>query len=191
MKNRQPDIRFLNDMRKVLYDRKWAKDALNLELYYMYRGIKEKDGLRYDITIIPPKMLGREFVKTTGHGHIGPYPEIYTVLKGKAFFLMQKRTGGKIKDVCVVKAKKGGVCLIRGGYEHITINPSKKEILKMANWISKKCQSDYIPIKRAGGACYFYAENGWVKNKNYKNIPKLRFEKPLKKMPKDLKFLNP
>jgi len=45
LKKRKPDVRFLYDMKEVLYDRKWAKKASNLELYYMYRGIKKKNGL--------------------------------------------------------------------------------------------------------------------------------------------------
>ncbi len=77
-------------MKMVLHDQKWVKTAPNIELYYMYRGLKKKNGARYDITVIPPKMLGKEFVKTKGHYHIGSYGEIYIVLKGKAIYLMQK-----------------------------------------------------------------------------------------------------
>jgi len=41
------------------------------------------------------------------------------------------------------------------------------------------------------GACYFYTKSGWIKNKNYKFVPKIRFEKPLKEKPKNLDFLAP
>lgn len=34
LKTIKPDVRYLNDMRQVLYDQKWAKKAPNLELYY-------------------------------------------------------------------------------------------------------------------------------------------------------------
>jgi len=67
----EKEIRYLDDMKIVLYDKAWAKTAPNLEVYYMERGLEEKNGLRYDITTIPPKMLGKEFVKTKGHYHIG------------------------------------------------------------------------------------------------------------------------
>lgn len=77
-------------MKEVLYDQKWAASAGNLKLYYMYRGVKKKDGLRYDITIIPPRMLGKEFVKTKGNRNSDDFLEFYTVLAGKALFLMQK-----------------------------------------------------------------------------------------------------
>jgi len=192
LENRIPDIRYLNDMRTVLYDKQWANKAPNFELYYMYRGIKKKDGLRYDITIIPAMMFGKEFVKTKGHYHIGNFGEIYIVLEGEAIYLMQQKNENNlsdISDVFVIKAKKGDIALIPPGYGHITINPSKKQELKMANWVSEKCQSDYSPIKKMGGACYFYTENGWIKNKNYGKIPAIRFEKPQRTMPTNLDFL--
>jgi len=189
LENKKPDIRYLYDMREVLYDKKWVKTASNFELYYMYRGIKKKKGLRYDITMIPARMLGKEFVKTKGHEHIGNYGEVYIVLKGEAIYLMQKRRGKEIKDVFAIKAKEGNVAVIPPGYGHITINPSKKD-LKMANWMAGGVKSDYNPILKMKGACYFYTKKGWVKNKNYKKVPKLRFEKPRKTIPKNLDFLK-
>ena len=188
IKDKKPDIRYLNDMKKVLFDQKWAKTAPNFELYYMYRGLKEKNELRYDITVIPPKMLGKEFVKTKGHYHVENHGELYIVLGGKAIYLMQKEKDGKIEDVYYVKAKKGDHILIPPQYGHITINPSSKE-LKMANWVSKKCKSNYGDIEKRKGACYYYTISGWVKNKNYKNIPNLHFKKPQKLFPKNLDFL--
>ncbi len=190
LKDKKPDIRYLNDMKEVIYDKKWLKTAPNLELYYMYRGIKKEGNLRYDITIIPSRMLGKEFVKTKGHEHIGKYGELYMVLEGEAIYLMQKRKGEKIEDVYAVKTKKSDVVIIPPGYAHVSINSSKKD-LKMANWISEDCKSDYQMFEKLQGACYYYTKKGWVKNKNYKKIPKLRFEKPLKLIPKDLSFLSP
>ena len=103
---------------------------------------------------------------------------------------MQKREGKEIKDVFAIKAKKGDIVIIPPGYGHITINPSRKKDLKMANWMANKVKSDYRPIQKMGGACYFYTKNGWVKNKNYQEVPKLRFENPRKTMPKNLDFLK-
>jgi len=183
------EIRYLNDMKDVLYDQEWAKTAPNLELYYMNRGVKEKDNLRYDITTIPSQMLGKEFVKTKGHEHIGKYGEVYMVLEGEAYYLMQKRKNDIIEDVFVIKAKKGDVAVIPPGYGHVTINPSNKD-LKMANWLDKDCKSDYSPIQKMQGACYFYTKEEWIKNKNYKKVPKLRFEEPKKEVPKNLGFLK-
>lgn len=190
LKNLKPDIRCLKDMGNVLYDKEWQKTAdLDLELYYMYRGLAEKDNFRYDITVIPSLMLGKEFNKTKGHQHLGNYQEIYIVLKGEAIYLIQQAENDAIKDVFAVKAKAGDICLIPAGATHFTINPSDQE-LKMANWIDKNCQSDYNSIDNKQGACYFYTLNGWLKNQNYKNIPPLRFEEPQKSFPQELSFLN-
>ena len=88
--NKKPDIRFLYDMKTVLYDQKWVKKATDCELYHMYRGLKRNGDLRYDITIIFAKRLGQEFNRTKGNRNSKNYQELYTVLDGKAIFLMQK-----------------------------------------------------------------------------------------------------
>ena len=182
------DIRYLDDIREVLYDKEWAKTAPNLELYYMDRMTEEKNGLRYDLTTIPALMLGKEFVKTKGHYHSGNYGEAYIVLEGEGIYLMQKGSN-EIEDVYAVKAGKGDVIIVPAGYGHVTINPSDKD-LKMANWVKKEEKGDYSLFENKGGACYFYTNGGWIKNENYKNTPPLRFEKPLKSLPEDLSFLN-
>ena len=191
-KSKKSEIRFLYDMRSVLYDQRWAKDAANFELYYMYRGVKRKNGLRYDITKIPARMLGKEFVRTKGNRNSKKYQELYTVLEGKAIFLMQKAQTGKIdiiEDIVAVEAKKGETVIFPPKYAAITINPTKKT-LKIGNWVSEKNKNVYRELEKMKGAGYFYTKTGWVKNKNYKKIPKLRFEKPLKKMPRNLDFLK-
>lgn len=185
MEKIKPEVRYLHDMKKVLYDKKWAKNAPNFELYYIYRGLKTKNGIRYDITLIPARMLGEEFVKTKGHYHFGSYGELYKVISGEGIFLIQKK---KVKDVYFVKAKKGEYILIPPQYGHTIINPSPKT-LKIANWVSKDCQSDYKSIERKRGFCYYYTLTGWIKNKNYKRIPKLKQKRPFKSFPKNLNFL--
>ena len=182
--------RFLNDMKAVLADQAWAETAPNFELYYMHRGVKKQDGLRYDVTVIPPRMLGREFVKTKGHEHAKKYGELYIVLKGEATYLMQRFEDNQIKDVYAVMAKKGDVVIIPPYYGHITINPSKKEELKEANWVDETCQNVYDLFIKKQGACYYYTNRGWIKNKNYSRVPKLRFQRPLKKIPENLDFLH-
>ena len=189
-------IRYLNEMKDVLYDKKWAKNAPNFGLYYMYRGIKpphlligdggkEKNDIRYDITVIPPRMLGKEFVKTKGHEHIGNYGELYKVLAGEGIFLIQDK---KVKNIYFIRAKKGEFVKIPSNFDHTTINPSPKT-LKVANWVSKECKSDYKSIEKKKGFCYYYTIRGWLKNKNYKKIFKLKEKKPLKFFPKNLNFL--
>jgi glucose-6-phosphate isomerase len=186
---KNPDIRTLSQMKETLCDQKWAKNAPDFELYYMHRTIKEKGKLDYDVTVIPARMLGQEFVKTKGHEHCDDYGEIYRVIEGEGTFLFQKRNKEKITDVYSVKAKKGESVIIPPKYGHVTINRSKRKLM-MANWpTGDSRKSDYGLFVKKHGACYYCTKSGWIKNKNYKQVPKLRFKKPLAKFPKNLDFL--
>ncbi|NJD53876.1 MAG: glucose-6-phosphate isomerase [Candidatus Methanoperedens sp.] len=188
----KPGIRMLSDMKDVIYDRNWLSSAGNSELYYMYRelSLSKKDaaamkehGLRYDITIIPPQMLGCEFVKTAGHYHpLVPgtqitYPEIYEVLGGEATYMLQKPDNEGINDVILVKAGAGDKVIIPPGYGHLTINTSNK-VLKMANWVARDFESIYQPIKEKGGGAYFILDKGMVKNPRYGHVPEIKPGKP-------------
>jgi glucose-6-phosphate isomerase len=181
--------RSVNDLKKVLFDQSWAKKAPNFNVYQVWRGLKSRGHLRYDETVIFPKMLGAEFPKTKGHEHPPECRELLLVLKGEAIFLLQKDEGNQIEDVYFVRAKKGQAALSPSGYSHVAINPLKKD-LKIATWMDKRCESDYRNIEKLGGFGYYYTVSGWQKNKNYKRIPKLKEKKPLKKAPRRLDFLN-
>lgn len=185
----KPETRSLFNLKRVIYDQKWLKEALDFPVYYIYRGIKKRSKLRYDITVILPRMLGKEFPKTKGHEHSQSFKELYKVLEGRAIFLLQKYKNKNIEDVYAVKAESGDVVIVPAGYGHITVNPSKKK-LKIGNWISKECKNSYTLFEKKQGACYYYTKTGWIKNRNYKRLPKIRFKKPLKKMPKSLDFLK-
>ena len=131
------------------------------------------------------------------HAHMGPQQEIYTVLEGEAIFLMQKTNGENVEDVYAVKARNGESAIIPSFYGHVTINPSATQDLKTGDWSSETTKSDYSLFKKLSGACYYYLESGpasgeaqWIKNPNYKNIPELRFEEPLKSVPENLDFLK-
>lgn len=200
IKDNVPDIRFLNDMKDFVYDKKWAESAPNYEMYYMYRSMAKdendkekisKNNLRYNITIISPQMLGQEFPKTIGHEHgLVPneditYPEIYEVLEGEAIYLLQKRDNNKIIDIYAVKTKAGEKCIVPPSYGHVTINASGKDVI-MADWSEKNFKSDYSPLRNNRGAGYYALRNpsvilseannpiDWQKNNNYSEIPELK-----------------
>jgi len=185
---KNPDIRKLKDMEEVLMNKEIVKSNPDQELYYMYRGIEEKDGLRYDITVMPPFKLGEEYVKTLGHFHGLTSNEMYIVLEGEALWIFQK---GKdvVEDFYAVRAKKGEGVLVPKEYAHVTINATN-ETLKIANWVNQVSGFDYETVKNKNGLCYFYTTKGWVKNNNYKNIPEVRFVEPLKEIPTNLDFLK-
>ncbi len=184
--NKKPTwIRYLKEIENILYDQKWAETAEDFPVYYVWRGVEQQGDLRYDITVIPPKMLGKEFPKTKGHKHINNFSELITVLEGEAFYLAQWEEDNRTE---VIKADKGDWIIYPPNCHHLTINPSNKELV-MANWLSDKCQSDYSFFEKFGGAAYFYTEDGWVKNEKYGKIPEIKFKKPLKTKPENFDFL--
>lgn len=140
--------------------------------------------LRYDITVILPRRHGSEFNKTAGHYHPAAagqqlsYPEVYTVLAGRARYLLQQLNGaGELTDVIVVDAGPGDQVLIPPEYGHISINPGS-EPLVMANLVARDCQPDYAPIRSMAGACYYAVDDGGraslVANPRYRTVPEPR-----------------
>jgi glucose-6-phosphate isomerase len=190
-RTQEPDIRMLSDIEAVLLDREILQGG-DRELYYMYRDLalsrSDRDtifehSLRYDITVISPAMLGREYVKTAGHYHPAvpgtdmSYPEVYEVLAGEGHYLLQKCTGGLVTDVVLVRASAGDKVIIPPNYGHVTINTSNKE-LKMANWVSRKFSSVYEPYMELHGAAYYLTEDGFIANPGYRDVPEVREAKP-------------
>jgi len=190
-RTQEPDIRMLSDIEAVLLDREILKGG-DRELYYMYRdlalGRNDRDtmlehGLRYDITIIPPAMLGREYVKTLGHYHPAvpgtdmTYPEVYEVLAGEGHYLLQKRIGDSVIDVVLVRVSAGDKVIIPPDYGHVTINTSNKE-LKMANWVSRQFSSVYGPYVELHGAAYYLTVDGFIANPSYRDVPGIREARP-------------
>ncbi len=184
-KAREPDIRKLYDMSDVIFDKDWLAGAENIDLYYMYRDLylsrsdQEKlleQGLRYDITVIPPGMLGVEYIKTAGHYHPQipggnvTFPEIYEVLEGEALYVLQKED---LSDVVAVSAFAGDKVLIPPDYGHITINRSNNT-LKMANFVARSFSSLYEPYRKLGGGAYFFTKDGWIENQRYQKTATLR-----------------
>jgi len=72
-----PAVRKLEELKEVVLDKNFLATAdMDAELYYMFRAVSKDEadereiknnGLRYDITIIPPNKLGLEFVKTASY----------------------------------------------------------------------------------------------------------------------------
>jgi len=196
LENIKPGIRHLSEMKELLYDQEWAKTAPDSELYFMYRDLAENDqdrgkigpsGLRYDITVMMPVMLGKEYNKTSGHDHpLVPdtditYTELYEVLEGNIIFLIQDSEKDKVKDIYAVKTKQGDKIVIPPNYEHLMVNASGKEA-KTANWICRDFGSNiYRPFRSKHGFGYYAITNNpinWIKNENYSSVPELKFLEP-------------
>jgi len=198
----EPTVRYLRDMRDVLLDSDARKP---LEVYYAYRGVcrkqdkelLEKSGLRYDLVVVPPGRIGREYAKTAGHGHeivagsCRTYPEIYFVLAGTAHYLLQRirwsnewsneKAKPEVEDAYCVIAGPGDVVFIPPDYEHVTINTGG-ETLIVGNWVGTNFKSVYERLERNRGACYYLInEAGKIKvlpNRNYSLTGELSFRKP-------------
>lgn len=186
----EPDIRRVQDAIDVLYEKSEPSDQA---LYYMYRGVcfQEDENtfiendIRYDITVLVPGIIGKEYIKTVGHFHPNKtgsqetFTEYYEVLSGEAIYLMQKNNPeGEVEEIVAVEAQEGDKVYIPSGYGHVTINPGK-DYLVMANLVERNFKSIYTPFRKKGGAAYYYicvkdGKNDWVKNPNYKNSVALK-----------------
>lgn len=201
LKEVKPGIRTREEMKKVLMNPN--ADAPE-EFYYMYRDIHfDKDeallrkyNVRYDITILPPFLVGNEFNKTAGHYHpeaaLGvSYPEVYEVLYGTAHYLLQKSLPpyNKVTDVIFVTAGAGDKVVIPPNYGHITINSSLlDETLVMSNYSGDGFSSVYAPYaERRGGA--FYVQYGELKDN--KHLTFITYQNSKYETPLQPKFAKP
>ncbi|MDR0767338.1 MAG: glucose-6-phosphate isomerase [Methanosarcinales archaeon] len=188
--------RKIKDMTDVLMDQTRITYPDKI-LYDMYREVHlsgeelqrmKKAQLRYDITVIPPAMLGPEFVKTAGHYHPCPkcsgggssgsemlsYPEVYQVIRGTATYLLQKKD---LSDFIIVEANEGDIVLIPPNYGHVTVNADSEKLV-MANWVSDAFDSEYEPVRCKAGLAYYITEDGIAQNGNYEKMPPLSYGKP-------------
>lgn len=164
----RPSIRTFSELADVLKDQpQGAGDA-----YYMYREVMKSNDLRYDITVIPQWKNEGECAKTYGHCHPVAekkltYPEVYQVLDGGAFFILQKELANGAFFVSIVEAEKGDVLLIPPNFCHASINTAKKDLL-LANVVADVFTPDYSMFKRNHGAAYYVLSNKTiVQNPNY------------------------
>jgi len=161
-----------------------ADQSLKLEddaAYYMYRNVHmigdenllKENNQRFDLTVIPAGMLGKEYIKTSGHYHPTKpgteveYPELYFVVHGQATYLMQKHDqNGAISDVIVARVRAGEAIMMPPFYGHVTINETS-DTLVMANWVEANFASVYGDYElKIGGAYYVKTKNLKPKTQN-------------------------
>jgi glucose-6-phosphate isomerase len=187
-----PAVRDIRQMQEVLLDHALGEPE---ELYYMYRDVHlvedepllEKNNLRYDVTCISFKRLGRELMKTAGHYHPGSFGELYEVVLGEALCMLQKPNPQDytiIEDVIIAEAHAGQKIVIPPGYGHILVNPGPG-CLVTSNWVSSCFASEYNLYKEAKGAAYFLTIDAtgrveYLKNAFFKNLAPIRFAEPAK-----------
>jgi glucose-6-phosphate isomerase len=176
----EPNVRTIAQMKPVLMEE--IDLSPETGTYFMYRDVGFKEDkekahvhqLRYDITVIPPLMLGSEFNKTFGHFHpknsAGAYfPEVYEVIHGEALYFLQSVDGSKFY---AIRAREGEKTLVPPGFGHVTVNAGKG-VLVMSNWVEKNFKSEYGAMKEKRGAMYYFTEKGFVENTNYGDVAKI------------------
>ena len=191
-------IKTIRELEPVLYEH---IDDPDRAVYRVDRGDLDLNTKTcYDETTIFKGLLGIELPKTFGHYHPKNgngffFPELYTVLKGRAWYLLQKAEEVNpkiIKEVFLVEAAEEEKIIIPPGFGHTSINPGKGDA-KMANW-KAEFDNDYQVFELLHGACYYFLESkdgsaNIVKNSYYEMVPELIKVKP-KKFPKELENLE-
>ena len=176
---RKPDIskRMVFDMKPVFRNPEAAGE--NGVFYEVYRNLEIGGGkARYDITEIPQQKIGGEFAKTFGHYHKGPQSDLYEVLEGYAYFLIQRyeNNPAEIKEAYIVEASAGEKVVTPPNFGHLAINTGDTDLV-LANWVGF-VEYDYETIKKYRGGCYYVLDaDGNIEleqNKNYKSVPELK-----------------
>jgi len=191
-----PKKRTLADMKDYLADPEAS--FAGESVYDMYRAVHlpqdaekfKNAGLRFDITVFHPGILGKEFCKTAGHYHpFKPgtnvrYPETYEVVKGRALFLMQRMDDSfsQVLDFYAIEVNESQDVIFLPGYAHFLINPTE-DILITSNWSGDNFNSLYEPAAKYHGASYYVLKGNdgkpeFVPNKNYSSVPELKKLRP-------------
>lgn len=196
MTDREPTyIRDHDEIRKVMKDSQADIPFTYVGYRHLYlpqhKDIVEQNHVQYDLTIVPPIMLGSEFNKTQGHYHankpgtIVAHPEYYEVLNGHALFLLQKMDEQfkRVLDVIVFEARTGQKIIYPPNYGHIMVNIGK-DILVTANWLSTDYKPLYEPMNNHHGMSYYVIKNldkpyEFTPNTNYADHPPIRSLQPI------------
>lgn len=174
-------IRKFSEMVPVLMDQ--SIKVASEEMYRVYRNIVlpqheelvKKYHLTYDITIIPPVMLGREFNKLLGHYHANipgkniAHPEVYEIYQGRGLVVLQKMDPEfkNVINVLIAEVQAGDKIIYPPNYGHIVVNIGK-EVLVIANWLSTDYKPLYKEVSDKRGMAYYVVAG---KNQPYELIP--------------------
>mgnify|MGYP000934284429 CR=1 FL=1 len=181
-------VRMLSDMDTLFRDLK--PDFKDEPLYYMINGvcypehkeIFDKSNLKYEYTVLLPKLIAGEYLKAHGHIHyVKACPdkgmmEMMEVIHGKGYFLLFL-PGDNGFDVTIVKVKRGDRFIVPKQYYHLTINVGDEPFI-FSDIISQSTGGDYSLLKQKRGAplLVFKDNAGGIRydwNKNYPPIEKI------------------
>ena len=156
--------------------------------YHMVRGGKDL----HNITIWESGKVGKEYIKTYGHYHVGDISETYWIVYGEGITIAQKRVVGtdgepvddEIEEIRIVRVKAGEAVYMPKGWAHAAVNIGKTFFataddspvnFEDVDPSSLPGHADYESIKRMRGMAYYIIEKdgelALVKNPTYKKVP--------------------
>lgn len=173
-----PKTQFAKHIRFSTFD--YDKELLDppkssIETFEIYFNIKknqdtlifETSNTKCNLFIIYPKMIGREFNKTTSFttDYKGEKKDtIFEVISGEGYFILEKLE--EQKDVKIIKAEKGSIIMIPKEYSFTIINTSKSENLLCINMIGKRTKTLGNVLTKSNGNVLYLIKSGFTKNKN-------------------------
>jgi glucose-6-phosphate isomerase len=185
-------VRLLDELTPVVMEPDRARGSREIA-YFMDNGVYCRGDaerlagvpMRYELTLMPPRTVGREYVKTFGHIH-RPEPisglewtEVVEVLTGTAHFQLQTLdlTGPDADVVYLIEAGPGEKVLLPPGFDHCTINPGNEPLL-FSDVIALGVSGDYSRFVAARGAAYLevVGDDGptMIPNPTYRNVAPIR-----------------
>jgi glucose-6-phosphate isomerase len=164
----------------------YPESASNDVAFAFYKGLTdvsdsnifEKSGLRYDITVVFPGLVGRERKKTTGHIHAYleakryAHAELYEVISGTAMFILQPVSSNRAEPekIITVVAEAGEKILIPENFMHCTTNFGIGTLV-FSNLVLDFGTNEYDCVAKRGGMGVFVCQNGEklqiIRNQNY------------------------
>jgi glucose-6-phosphate isomerase len=179
------------DLKEVLWDsdcgRRTGLDHAPVYVVYQDCGegknkrLLQEYGLRYDITVVSPLLLGAEYAKTMGHYNSqeekNSYAEIVEILEGKAQLLVQKQRGEEVENVSLLIAEEGEKVLIPPDRGLVLINATSKRLTvgSLVSRSSVEVSAQYL--RKRGAAVYVLTNDRIVHNLRYPWVPEFRILK--------------
>jgi glucose-6-phosphate isomerase, archaeal len=127
------------------------------------QALLDRYALTYSLVLLPPCLIGDEYVKTNGHYHppipgttLG-YPEVYTGLYGRLLLALQRRSGtdpSHIMNFVIVELTPGVTITIPPNYAHCLINPTSEPAM-MAGLYGKEFKPDYVMTRERHGLAWY------------------------------------
>ncbi len=142
----------------------------NETLFSLYKSVsylgdenlfKEHD-LSLDYLVLKPKLLGREFSKTSSISL--KKSALIQIVSGEGYVLLEKVEDKRILNI--VKVKSNSYVYVPKGFSFAFINSSEDNDLCVLILRDLNSNYSFNSFEREGGFCLFYIKSGFIKNMN-------------------------